>query len=641
MEKQAAGLLVNLAILKVNWDERRDIIHNFMPLIGYAISLMDDTTITVPDLKKKIIEVAQFDIAGGALETMIRRAAKPPYNYVENVNRIFRKTVSSQQKISFISDRDAASESFSVLEESYHKFCQKNYPDLPLPDSGQQFFSMLSDVAPHIIASASQYLSVNEVEDPKDFDLRYRTARFIQRTIDDATDDLDALQSYFQGAVLAESFYYTSPESVRSKFRDVKIYYDTDILSKILGFTSKSEADHALELHQMIEKAGARTYIFDHTYEELVGIIEAARHQRKSGPIVSDRPDDIFSYLSGRSSTLSDIELILATLDSKISGLGIRIEGAPPYTSELGIQENVLLEYLGHEIYYSNPVARDRDVRSLSAIFRIRAGLVKKSLESCRAIFVTKNSGLARASTKFFNENYGVSDAPICITDYVFGMLVWLKTTDKRAQIPPNLLVANALAALKPNDILWGKYISEVERLKSNGEIDENSYNLLAHSLEARQALMEVTDGDYSAFVVGSVSDVLEMARSEILRDAASTIKKYEENISSLTDEKRSADGVAENMQSSLTKWVFRGISTIFLMITIGLISRLQLVSPWENFGSWQAMSKLQGQEIALNIVALGFVVLGAVNLIFGWSFNPWLRSISKWVAQKLLGSKL
>ena len=67
-----------------------------------------------------------------------------------------------------------------------------------------------------------------------------------------------------------------------------------------------------------------------------------------------------------------------------------------------------------------------RDLDSLTAIYRIRGGEVRRRIESSGAILVTTNSRLAHASRLFFHEVFGRRTVSICTTDHSLAALVWL-----------------------------------------------------------------------------------------------------------------------------------------------------------------------------------------------------------------------
>src|SRR5207249_4866764 len=104
------------------------------------------------------------------------------------------------------------------------------------------------------------------------------------------------------------------------------------------------------------------------------------------------------------------------------------------------------------------------DLDSLTAIYRLRQGEFPYRLELSRAIFVTTNSSLAKASSRFFREEYGdaASRVPHCTLDHVLAMIVWLKTPLKAPNLPRVRIIADSYAALNPPVALWKEYLDEI-----------------------------------------------------------------------------------------------------------------------------------------------------------------------------------
>jgi hypothetical protein len=639
------NFLINLAVLKVNWDEKRDILTNFMPLVGYAISKLEHDIVSTEELKSTIDQVAQFHIPSGALELLIRRASRGPYNFVRRESHAFRRNNTSSAKIAFEEYREIAKSLFDELSARFQDFCDEHFPSDHGDETAHAFYEILFDVAPRVIQSSTLFLDDELALDVSS--LRFRAASFVQDAVDNNRPYVAVIESFFQGAIIAESFYYTSPESVSSRFRDVKVYYDTRLVSYILGYSVNPEVAGAQELHALVTDTKARCAIFDHTFKELEGIFQAALHRRRVGQQLTFRPGDTFDYFVQKAFSVSDIELEIARLPERLAELGIRIDAHPAYTIELGIAENLLSDKISEEISYINPEALRVDIASLTSIYRLRRGRRQNYLESCKAIFITTNKDLARASTKFFNKEYGTSDAPICMNDHVFCMLVWLKTVDKKKGIPKNILVANSLAALQPNFDLWEKYIREANRLRTRGDLKERDYELLAHSLEARQALMYVTSGDERAFTTGSVTQVLERARNAILEESAAELSRTNED---LLEQKRKTSAALEKigekdqqievMIERLAKSMFFFCTTLVVFgIAAGQYFVLGL-NPQGYLSSINRFADVFSIETVAYLVWLLLIGVGIANWVFGWSFLKPLRRISLSAANIVLGKR-
>ena len=165
------------------------------------------------------------------------------------------------------------------------------------------------------------------------------------------------------------------------------------------------------------------------------------------------------------------------------------------------------------EVGYKREETLRHDILSITAIYRLRKGQRMYQIERCKAIFLTTNVSLANACAKFFYEEFGGPSVPLCIVEHVLATIAWVKKPMKAPNLPVKKLIADCYAALNPSDSLWRKYLEEVERQRAEKNISENDYFMLRYSIEARQALMDITQGDPDAFSEGTVEEVLEVAK--------------------------------------------------------------------------------------------------------------------------------
>ena len=55
--------------------------------------------------------------------------------------------------------------------------------------------------------------------------------------------------------------------------------------------------------------------------------------------------------------------------------------------------------------------------------------------------------------------------------------------------------MADAYAAMSPPGKLWKAYLTQIALLEDSGKVTTEEYKLLRHSLSAKAALMDLTDG--------------------------------------------------------------------------------------------------------------------------------------------------
>jgi hypothetical protein len=215
-------------------------------------------------------------------------------------------------------------------------------------------------------------------------------------------------------------------------------------------------------------------------------------------------------YFLTQSHTASDIELIIIGLERDLQRLGVRVVDTPEYRHEYEIDEAGLSKALDSEINYTNPHALRRDVDSIAAIVRLRAGEESIYLEESKAVFVTTNVALARVAKNFLSSEVDSRATPTCVNDHALTYPMWLKTLQAAPDPPRKRIIADAYAATQPDERMWRAYLAEIDKLEKTGRVTKEDYFLLRHSLEAKSLLMKFTSGNEEAITEGTVEEVLQ-----------------------------------------------------------------------------------------------------------------------------------
>ena len=216
----------------------------------------------------------------------------------------------------------------------------------------------------------------------------------------------------------------------------------------------------------------------------------------------------------------TQLELKASSLESELRKLEMSIRDAPDYRARTTLDESEMEKVLQSVVGYFRPETRLYDVKSLAAIWQLRDARAQRHLESARAIFVTSNTKLVRASAQFFEESPNGFDVPVATLDFHLGTVAWLKKPMSVPDLPKRQLVADCIATLEPGRLLWERFLKVVDQLRDNGEVTEEDYAVLRYTVSARRALMEETLGDEDALTLGSVAEILRRAREAMNREA-------------------------------------------------------------------------------------------------------------------------
>jgi len=504
-------LFTSLAIIKVNWEQGQDYIENFVPFVAECLRSAPQPEVSLPQLQTAIADEFGLRIPQGALRVILTRAKRK--GYVQQAHGAYQRNDAALAGLSLAKDRARALRQFEELVQKLVRFSETCYQTEWTEERAENaLLIFLQDYSATILTAAIEGLPIPKPNRVNARD-RYIVHSFVLHLSEKDTAGFDFLETLVKGYMLANALLYPDLGQVQQRLDRVEFYFDTGFLLRALGLSGPSFQAPCGELLKLLYEVNSNLRCFEHTLGEMQGVLEAAASALQSH---SPRIYETFDYLLSTGKTPSDVELIIATLESRLRSLRIEVKPKPPYTPDLGINEGGLNRILQDAVGYYSEAARQLDVDSLAAVHRLRNGRFPGQFESCGAVFVTTNTALAAVSTDFFRKEYAAVPIPPCISDHVLTTLIWLKIPNRAQGLPKRRISADCYAALNPPDSLWRLYLQEVDRLVAQGDISKDDYHLLRFSIEARRILMDTTCGSTEAFTEGTPMEVLERAKANV-----------------------------------------------------------------------------------------------------------------------------
>jgi len=610
-------LIINMAVIKVNWDQSvaAPFLDNYLPIVIHALKHMTGDIVTVHEFKAKFEEVADFSIPHNVALVLLNRAMKKYAAITRTGSGAYVVNYVGLPESNYIEIRNSQERNFNELSDRFIEFCLKEFDiNISRNEVGRYLFELLYSIAPRLIDNARlDESSIVDTEEPR-WKYSYLVSKFVNHALERDQRSLDIILAFVRGAMLTETFYYQAPDDVQKKIEDVSVYLDTSVLLDLFGYAQGPQIVPVREMVSMLQELSVPLRCFVKTRGEIDSILHTnSIKSRQWGRIKDARPGSVSEFFNSRGYKSSDIEIERNRIDDYLKDNGIEVVDPPAYLGQWGIDEKGLDAAIKERIPYQPDDSRARDVDCIAAIFRLRQGKIKRRLLDCKAIFVTKNSDLASSSTRFFNEQYGHSDTPLCIPDQVFTTLVWLKTASKAPNLPRERVVANCIAAVQPSEKVWQQYALEAKKLLAEGRITENDYEYLVHSTDSRLHLMDLTFGD-SNRVSGTVEEVLALSKKEILHD---TLEENENLKASLQDQEQEVGLI----KAKIRGFVEKGASLIMVLGSIGILI-YGLTATWPD--SYTVSSLLP----VLSISAV--MIITILNLMFGAFLKEYIDGVAK-----------
>jgi hypothetical protein len=322
------------------------------------------------------------------------------------------------------------------------------------------------------------------------------------------------------GHMLANALLCPDLQSVPKTYHGVTFYLDTPLLVRLLGLEGDAKRDSIKELIDLLTFLGGSVCAFEHSRDELEGVIKGAALHLES----LDGRGEIVLEARRQGVTKSDLLIVAGQLDKSLSDSGVGVVGTPPHAVDFQIDEKLFSEILSEEVRYSNQHAKICDIDSVRSIYVLRARKSPKNIEKCGAVLVTCNSAFARAAFRYGERHQESRDVSAVITDFSLANMAWLKAPMSAPAVPMREVIAFSYAALQPSPGMWDKYLLEVEKLEKQNSITASDLQLLRSSQLSQGELMNLTLGDEAALGEQTITQVLSRVTEEIRRDDLSKL---------------------------------------------------------------------------------------------------------------------
>lgn len=659
--------IVSLAFIKTNWDLRqKSYLDNFVPIVAESLRFLKQDIISLQELQEVVIQQFGLRIPQSAIEAILKRTKK--YKYVQVDQGIYKRNNDELSKLDFHDIRQTVMEKYEKLINALIEHCNKVWGiKWSEGDAENALKYYLQDNELSII-TASTYGTTIPMALPPAKNTKYFVGAFIKNLQETNSSLMEYLDTVVKGNMLANAIFLPDPNQSAKKFKDTGVYFDTTFLIYALGYAGEARRSPCVELLELLYETGARLKCFRHTLDETRNILDTLAKRIAKGQKIEAYGPSIPSveYFLSEGFTASDLELLSVRLEKDLEALRVKIVEKPEYEKEYVIDEKSLDDAFKNISYRER--TRQRDVDSIAAIVRLRKGRDYYFLEDCRAVFITSNTALAKECAKYFRTTEKENIISPCLTDYTLTNILWLKKPMASPELPRKRIIADYYAAIQPDEPMWRRYLNEIDKLSKDEKVSEDDYYILRYSLEAKQALMELTQGDVDVFSRGTIKEILDLIRSSIreeyveqirtekeraekAEEAVEKVKKdtIEEYTIKLEKETRRADKAKVKVESNkLQEMVRKGRIKIFanktasivtnaVMIIIGILLVIGLSSSL-NWG----LKVEENSWVGYLLSGLQFAVLliGIVNFIWGTTLKTLLRKVevktAKWFERKL-----
>ena len=589
--------LVSLAVVTALWDQRKkDYIDTFVPFIATLLetrSIQRFEQDNIHALCEQFEEEFGLPLPYFPMLSVLNRCVRR--NLLDRSYHGFTVSSTIATDLSFFQERDSYMRKEQALIGGFQKYAQTTFQetiDAVTAEMAMLDFLRRFDIE---ILMSNDGLGSALPTRPKGRRNRrivYMFSRFVIdaymakpanfRTLCDM-----ALGNMIAAAVLHDGYDYRS-----DTVRHVNIYIDTPIILRIIGTSGKEQAAVFVQLISELRERGAKLWVFGHSRTEARQILEGARFwvgRIDFDPILASRTA---LYFRQQGFSDSRIEMFILRLDDVLREHGIEVYSDHPYIEnrehqidETRLKEAIEKYYVDSDAGFDKDKYRDRtlkDVASLAAVARLRAGREPVLMKDAEHVFLSNNSALTRASREVLGSGGGSRImVPVCVTDVFLGTILWTDAPKKARDAYQKRLVAECYAAIAPDAALESRIVREARRLRDEGQIGGDDYKLLTMSSVTRELLSEKTLGDPEAVNSDTTFEVLEGIKNSIRGETRGKLREVElEKEESEEARKRAElerDAVAEGMAAAAADYGRRWATIVNATIAVGIGATLVL----------------------------------------------------------------
>jgi hypothetical protein len=329
----------------------------------------------------------------------------------------------------------------------------------------------------------------------------------------------DSFTMLMQGHMLANALLCPDLHSVSDSYVDVVFYLDTPLLIQLLGLEGEREEQAIREVIGLVQRLKGKVCYFSHTYDELTysiaGSAEFIDSYRGRGTIVNE------ARKSGKQK--ADLLMIANKAADILEGCGVSVVATPSYGKEnhrFEIAVEAFDAVLSDEIDYSNPRAKEYDIRSVRSVYVLRRDSSPRSIEKAKAVLVTSNTSFSKAAFEYGKSFQASREVSSVITDFSLANTAWLKAPQGAPSLPQKEVLAFAYAAARPPRGFWDKVLVEAEKLEKEGKISPRDHQLLRSSYSVQVELTRLTLGDEAALTDEKITETIARVSDEIRKEA-------------------------------------------------------------------------------------------------------------------------
>jgi len=489
------NLLYNYTFLKALFDKGQEYIDCFWPI---AIRLFPEKeSVDTNFIQNRMKSELAIDIPIHVIDSIVKRMKR--HGYIDQLKGVRKYELSSrgfayQKKLE--KEKEVKSRIDKLLSGLIEYFATKDITlsekealDLMVSFVNKNRKSVIRFLNPSIVSD-------NLVLEKKDANSNI-LINFMQTLVaDNETDQYNTLRDLILGSIISTTIYSRDASEFekigKKKFKDCKIYLDTNLVFSILELHEPELNKAALELLKLLKEFRFDIRILHSTISEICNVVKGYRRQYYKYPR-NLKIDTIFSTLRRKGWGKSDVHEFIIDLESELKKKGVLVELSINIDlSTYKPKEQELFVKLDRYKPGQHILGKYHDMSAIESIRDIRGKKIR-AIEECKAAFLSSDIRLSQYN---FIEMGHHSEGTICevFLDRLFTNILWLK--NPKLNLPLEAIISIHSRDLFINWQVWDRFYDVLQELHKSGRVDEGRISTLFYHNYIERILQVIDEAD-------------------------------------------------------------------------------------------------------------------------------------------------
>jgi len=616
------NVVASLALFKTFIDKDKDYVDAYIPLVATLINQRKYDNLIFKDVCRDFYEYFGIRVPNHPMLEI--------FNRLKRENLIFKKDNELHVNFKDISKYDVSEniqaniKKQELLYKELIAFAKEKLALIISEEKAEKIFlSYLNDKDLDLLFLSSEKSMIEKVEVSKKD--KYLINKFILFTYQSNKVVFQYIIDAIIGFFFAHSIFYATISKTSKYLKNTQVFFDTSFMIRLLGGEGRELEDVNKTFIDLLRRKKIKVKLFSHTFDEVIGIVNDARNWIDKAGYDPTRASPTLRYFKSNEYGKSDIDIFLFNVNNKLKRNNVEVVNTPnpEFNKEHQIDEKGLFDQIVKIYTSTNPYfiveekkfTIDRDVKSISAVIKLREGKKPIKIEDIDNIFITANSSLAFAGKIFEYKESKSKFIPACVTEIFWGTALWADSVNVFEEYSVKKVIAISIAALQPDHGILKKFISAVDRLRQDKKISEDEYYFLRTHSTVLRMLEDKSMGDPDAITIKTPEEILFEIKDEIRRktelqlfaekeEHESTKRNLKSSVKENERIKQKLTQLADKLGSFVAYTIFITLSVMFIFsflnsakiihVTNVLISWLLIIF----YGVCTIMARLLGLNI-------------------------------------------